>query len=427
VSAFVDAFRSKRVGLLVALGFASGLPLALTGTTLSAWMTNEGVDLKTIGLFGLVALPYNFKFVWAPLFDRFVVPWLGRRRGWMACTQLGLVGAIAVMGGVNPRAAPFALAALAVLVAFLSASQDIVSDAYRTDVLPETERASGTATFVLGYRAAMLVSGAFALILSARLPWQLVYWVMAALMAVGVAASWVAPEPETVRPPRTLGAAVVEPFVDYFARRGALVTLAFIALYKLGDSLASGMITPFLLKTGFGNAEVGALQKGLGLGATIVGTLLGGGLVAKLGVRRSLLWFGVAQAATNVTYMALALVGKSYWVLAGAITVDNVCGGLGTAAFVAYLMSLCNRRFSATQYALLSSASTVAGRLIGASAGFAAERFGWPVFFGGTIAAAAPALLLLVLAMPDGTGAPPPPPPVDSGPAAAQEKDPAPA
>jgi len=410
-SRFFDAFRSPRVWLLVALGFASGLPLALTGTTLSAWMTNSGVDLKTIGIFTLVGLPYSFKFVWAPLFDRWAAPWLGRRRGWMVAAQLALMAAIAVMGSLEPRVAPFALALLAVIVAFLSASQDIVSDAYRTDVLEEHERASGTATFVLGYRAAMLVSGALALVLSAFLGWHAVYWLMAALMGAGVVATMLAPEPAATRPPRTLAAAVVEPFVDYFRRDGAVLVLAFVVLYKLGDAIAGGMLTPFLLKTGFTNVEVGTLQKGLGLGATIGGTLLGGGLVARLGVRRALFLFGIAQATTNVAYLALALAGKNHLLLAVAITVDNVCGGLGTAAFVAFLMSLCNKRFSAFQYALLSSASSVGGRLLGAWSGFFAERWGWPLFFAGTIAIAAPALVLLAFLRGDAASPPAPLPP----------------
>ncbi len=252
----------------------------------------------------------------------------------------------------------------------------------------------------------MLVSGALALMLSSTLPWRTVYWLMAALMFIGVAATVFAPEPESTRPPRTLAAAVVEPFLDYFSRNGAILVLAFVILYKLGDSIAGGMITPFLLKSGYTNLEVGGLQKGLGLGATIAGTLLGGGLVAKLGVRRSLLFFGVAQALTNVGYLVLAMTPKSYVLLGGAIATDNVCGGLGTAAFVAFLMSLCNRRFSAFQYALLSSASSIAGRFLGASSGVLAERWGWPIFFGATIVAAAPALLLL-LSLPAGVAAPP--------------------
>ena len=229
MGAFINAFRSKRVGMLIALGFASGLPLALTRTTLSAWMTNAGVNLKTIGLFSLVTLPYSFKFVWAPLLDRFSFPLFGRRRGWMALTQVGLLLAIWTMADINPKSAPLAIAALAVLVAFLSASQDVVADAYRTDVLPPAERASGTSTWILGYRIAMLVSGAGALVLSDHMPWSRVYGVMALLMIVGIVATWRAPEPEVVPAPRTIADAVVKPFVDFFARKGAAVALAMLS------------------------------------------------------------------------------------------------------------------------------------------------------------------------------------------------------
>lgn len=395
MAGFLGAFRSKRVGLLIALGFASGLPFSMRGSTLSAWMMNAGVDLRTIGLFTLVGLFYTAKFVWAPLLDRFRLPWLGRRCGWMAATQLGLCAGIAAMGMVDPRSAPAALAALAALTTLLSATQDIASDAYRTDVLPPSERASGTATFIMGYRIAMLLAGAGALILSDHLPWPSVYLVMAGLMGVGLVASWAAPEPDPVRPPATLRAAVVHPFVEFFSRPGAMCAIAFIALYKFGDYVAADMITPFLIKTGFSNTEIGAVTKAFGMVATIVGVLVGGGLCAKLGVRCALLGFGILQAAANSGYLALALVGKSHTLLVAAIAIDCFCGGLSSAAFSAYIMSLCNQSFSATQYALLSSASVVLGRLFGGSAGYLVMAVSWPIFFAGTMAVAVPALVLL--------------------------------
>ncbi len=405
MGAFINAFRSKRVGMLIALGFASGLPLALTRTTLSAWMTNAGVNLKTIGLFSLVTLPYSFKFVWAPLLDRFAFPLFGRRRGWMVLTQLGLLLSIWVMSEINPQHAPLAIAAMAVLVAFFSASQDVVADAYRTDVLPPTERASGTSTWIMGYRIAMLVSGAGALVLSDHMPWSRVYMVMALLMGIGIVATWRAPEPEAVRPPRTIADAVVKPFVDFFTRKGAAMALTFVMLYRIGDTIAGGMVMPFLIKRGFSNSEIGYWNKGVGFAATVTGVMLGGGLVAKYGVRRCLLSFGVLLAAANTGYLALALHGKSVLLLAVAIGIDNVCGGMVDAAFAAFIMSLCNKSFSATQFALLSSASTFIGRLVSAGSGWLAAAVGWPLFFTITIAAAFPSLVLLMVAFPKDAGA----------------------
>jgi len=400
MGAFLNAFRSKRVGLLIALGFASGLPLALTRTTLSAWMTNAGVDLKTIGLFSLVSLPYSLKVVWAPLLDRFSLPLLGRRRGWMVLAQLGLLVGIGVMSKLDPQHAPLAIAAMAVLVAFFSSSQDVAADAYRTDVLPPAERASGTSTWIMGYRVAMLASGAGALVLSDHMPWSRVYMIMALLMGVGIVATWLAPEPEVVRPPRTITDAVVKPFEDFFRRKGAAVALIFVMLYRVGDTIAGGMVMPFLIKLGFSNSEIGYWNKGVGFGATIAGVVLGGGLVAKFGVRRCLLSFGLFAALANTGYLALALHGRSVPLLALAIGIDNVFGGTVDAAFAAFIMSLCNKSFSATQFALLSSASTIIGRLFSAGSGWLATSLGWPLFFALTIAAVLPSLVLLLVALP---------------------------
>jgi PAT family beta-lactamase induction signal transducer AmpG len=403
MGAFFAAFRSKRVGMLVGLGFASGLPLAMSGSTLGTWMTQVGVNLKTVGLFALVSLPYSFKFLWAPLLDRFHLPFMGRRRGWVALTQLGLALAIWCASSIDPRSMPAAMAASALLVAFLSASQDIVSDAYRTDVLPPEERASGTSTFVLGYRIAMLVSGAGALALSDYLPWPTVFKIMAVLMLPMVLITWRAPEPEAVRPPRTIADAFIKPFLDFFARRGALPGIGFVMLYKLGDYVASGMIQPFLIKTGFSGTEIAAWFKLVGFGAMTVGVLLGGGMVSKLGVRKALLLFGILASATNSGYLALSIVGKNHALLAAAIGIHNLCSGMAEAAFMTFLMALCNKSFSATQFALLSSASTVVGRTLGAGSGYLIAAAGWTVFFATTMAMAAPALLLLAL-VPRDTG-----------------------
>ena len=401
----LQVLRSPRAWLLVALGFASGLPLLLVGGTLSAWMTNEGINLKTIGIFTLVSSPYTFKFVWAPVMDRFALPFLGRRRGWMLLTQLGLMGAIAAMGTVDPKSTPWTMAALAVLVAFFSASQDVVSDAWRTDTLSEAERGFGVATFVMGYRFGMLAAGALALSLSQFIGWPRTYWTMAALMLVGVVATLVAKEPQGQRPPRTMTEAAVVPFVDYFRRNGAVLALLFLVLYKLGDAIAGGMTTPFFLKLGFSNLEVGAISKGVGMVATIGGALFGGALLARLGLRRSLFIFGALQALTNLTFLALALVGKNHMMLALAITTDNVCGGMATTAFGAFTMSLCNKRFSATQFALLSALANLGGRMLTATSGYLAEWMGWAGFFGLTVVLALPALVLLSF-LPEGIAAP---------------------
>lgn len=395
-TSLLTVLKSRRVWLLMAVGFASGLPLWLTGVTLSAWMKNEGVNLKTIGIFSLVALPYTFKVLWAPLMDRYTLPFLGRRRGWMLLTQVLLMGAIAAMGLVNPKDAPVAMACIAMGVTFLSASQDIVADAWRTDILTMEERGLGNSLYVTGYRLGMLVAGGLAFVLSDHLGWSRTYYVMGVLMGVGVVATLLAPEPQSVRPPRNLADAVVRPFVDYFRRKYALGVLAFLVLYKLGDAIAASMVTPFYIELGFSNTEIGALSKTLGMVATIGGGLLGGLLMVKLSMRRALFIFGAAQGITNLAFMALALVGKNDMMLASTIAVDNVCTGLGVTAFAAFLMSLCHKSFSATQYALLSALGTIANRLIGSLSGYLATWMGWPTFFGFTAVAAIPALVLLM-------------------------------
>lgn len=389
-----EVLTSPRVWLLVALGFSSGLPLLLVGSTLSAWMTDEGINLTTIGIFTLVMMPYSLKFTWAPLLDRYALPFLGRRRGWMLLSQLGLVGALAAMGTIDPKGSPLLMASLAVLVSFLSASQDVVADAWRTDTLPPEERGFGSATFVMGYRFGLLAAGGLALFIAQFHGWPQAYWSMAALMSVGVVATLAAREPDG-HAPRTFVDAVALPFREYFLRDGALLALAFLVLYKLGDAIAGGMTTPFFLKLGFTKAEIAAIAKMFGMLASLGGGLLGGVLMVKLGMRRSLYVFGALQALTNLTFLVLALAGKSTPLLTLAICADNLCGGMATTAFVAFIMSLCNKRFSATQYALLSALGTLGGRVLSGSSGFLAERLGWAGFFGLTVVLAIPALILL--------------------------------
>jgi MFS transporter, PAT family, beta-lactamase induction signal transducer AmpG len=397
-------FGQRKMAALLFLGFSSGLPLFLTSQTLQAWMTKEGVDLTTVGLVSLLGLPYSLKFFWAPVLDRYVPPFLGRRRGWLLISQLLLLLAIAAMSFHDPRRGLQLLAVNALLIAFFSATQDIAFDAYRVDVLSEREMGAGASLGVLGYRIALLLTGGAALVLADRMPWPTVYLLMAALMVVGVAATFFAPEPVLREGrPMTIGEAVIDPFVEFFRRTGpvwAIVLLVFTICYQLADRFAANMTTPFLLDIGFTQTDVGVVRGGIGLGATIVGVLAGGALVAKIGLNRSVWIFAFLQVASNLAYWWLAQVGADRGALVAAIVVENFAGGLVTAVFVAFMMSLCTRRFSATQYALLSSLMAFARDFIVAPSGSIAERTGWPTFFLLTLLAGIPAILLLPFVVP---------------------------
>jgi len=382
---------------MLPLGFASGLPLALTAGTLQAWLTVAGLDLRTIGIVTLVGLPYTLKFLWSPLMDRFVPPWLGRRRGWMVATQLGLIAGIAAMAVTGPADAIWALSVLAIAVAFLSASQDIAFDAYRADVLLAPERGIGAGISVTGYRIAMLISGAVALILSDHIGWQSTYLLMASLMLIGVATTLLSPEPSSaITPPRTLSEAVWGPIREFFSRSPAVGLLLLIVLYKVGDAFAGTLTTAFLIRgVGFSPTEVGVINKGMGLLATLFGALTGGALMARMGLFRALLLFGLLQAVSNLSFMVLAWTGKSYLVMVSAVAFENLSGGMGTAAFVALLMSLCDHRYTATQFALLSALGALGRVFVGPPSGYLVETVGWVVFFFITFLAALPGLGLL--------------------------------
>ena len=389
-------FGQPKMAALLFLGFASGLPFLLTQRVLQAWMTVAHVDLTTIGLFSLVALPYSLKFFWAPLLDRYVPPFLGRRRGWMLLTQLGLLVAIAAMSLHDPQLGLQALAINAIVVAFLSASQDISIDAYRTDVLEYDEMGAGAAINVLGYRIALLVTGSVALMLADRIPWPTVYVAMAALMVVGIVATVLAPEP-ILRdaPPRSLSDAVRLPFLEFFTRAGVgkgAIALLFIVLYKYPESLAQNMLTPFLLQTGFTQTDIGAVQGGVGLIATIVGSVAGGAILGRIGINKSLWLFGAAQALSNLMYYFLALLGKNQGFLIASVAVEYFCFGMVASGLVAFLMSLCSMRFSATQYALLSSLMAASRDILVAPGGRIAEAVGWPTFFLITVLVGIPAV-----------------------------------
>ncbi|HEY9630444.1 MAG TPA: AmpG family muropeptide MFS transporter [Coleofasciculaceae cyanobacterium] len=404
MSSLLQVFQSRKILALLLLGFSSGLPLFLTSKTLQAWMTVAGVDLGAIGLFSLVALPYSLKFLWSPWLDRFVPPFLGRRRGWLVIAQVGLVLAIGAMSLQNPGENLELLAINALAIAFLSASQDIAFDAYRVDVLEARETGAGAAITVLGYRIALLVTGSLALILADRMPWSIVYLYLAGLMALSIGFTLWAPEPERlVHPPETLAEAVKLPFIEFFQRSGILrgaIVLIFVVLYKFGDGLVNNMATPFLLQTGFTQTDIGQIQGGMGLLATIVGALAGGAVLSRIGINRSLWIFGALQALSNLAYLALAQVGQNYMLMVLTINVENFCAGLGTAAFVAFLMSCCNPSFSATQFALLSSLMAVSRDILVAPAGQIAKATGWAPFFVLSLVAALPGLLLLPVCAP---------------------------
>jgi PAT family beta-lactamase induction signal transducer AmpG len=392
-------FINRRISTMLFLGFSSGLPLALTSGTLQAWLTVARIDIRTIGIFALVGLPYTFKFLWSPLMDRFVPPWLGRRRGWMIISQFCQMVAIGAIAAISPNEFLWLLGVLAFMVAFLSASQDIAFDAYRADILRPSERGLGAALSVFGYRVAMLVSGALALITAERIGWQSTYLVMAVLMTVGMVTTFLSLEPEGVaETPKTVTSAIVDPLREFLARRAALSLLLLIVLYKLGDAFAGTLTTAFLIRgLGFSVSEVGVINKGLGLIALLLGALSGGALMVRLRMYQSLLWFGLLQAITNLGFMALAVVGKDHLGMALVVALENFAGGMGTAAFVALLMALCDHRFTATQFALLSALAAIGRVLVGPASGYLVEAIGWTDFFLLTFFSALPGLGLLWL------------------------------
>jgi PAT family beta-lactamase induction signal transducer AmpG len=360
-------------------------------------MRVEGIEIATIGFFAWAHLPYTFKFLWAPLLDRFRVPFLGRRRGWMLLWQLTLVVGIAGLGLINPSSHVNLLFAVALIVAICAASLDIVVDAYRTEILEPHERGPGGALYVTGYRAALVLSGAGVLILADYMSWSEAYFLLAGIMLITVVVTFMAaPAPKVVGSPKTLAQAAWRPLHDLATRQYAIAICAFLLLYKLGENIAGHLIHPFLIDVGFSTSAVGAINKGVGLPAAIAGTLLGGFAVTRLGVKRSLLIFGVLQAAPNLLYAYQYQAGPDHALLAFIVTTDQFCNGLATAALVVFLMSLCDRRFTAFQYAALSSITSVLGRIVSGWSGVIQESIGWPMFFAGSALGTLPALALLM-------------------------------
>jgi PAT family beta-lactamase induction signal transducer AmpG len=377
------------------LGFSSGLPLALTGATLQAWMKTENVDLTTIGIFSLVALPYTLKFLWSPFLDRYRLPFLGRRRGWILLTQIALALGFAAMAVISPSRMPTVMAVAAFLVTFLAASQDIVIDAWRTDILETSEYGMGAAMTNVGYRIAMLTSGALALILADHVGFTFVYLVMAASMSVGAVATLMSPEREVTRVPKTLKDAVILPFQEFFSRPGALEVLVFAVLYKLDAVLAQALTTPFQMEMGFSKTEIGAVAKTVGLVAVIAGTTLGGALMLRWEMRRSLWIFGWFQGVAGVSYVLLAHFGHNYPMMVTTNAAEYFCSGLGNAAYSAFLMSLCDKRYTATQFALLTSLMAFTRTVGAAPAGWLVLKLGWDTYYFITLFAGIPALLML--------------------------------
>ena len=395
----LQALGDKRMTAVLLLSFASGLPFNLTNFTLQAWLASEGLSIKTIGIFSLAALPYNIKFLWAPILDRYLPPILGRRRGWILIYQALLAVCIGIMGFSSPTKAPYVLGGIAVGLAFLSASQDIVIDAYRVDAIPASERALAAAAAAFGYRTAAMLAGAVLVYIAASLGWQRAFLCVAFLMAATMLATLWAPEPDVPgRPPRTLADAVWHPLRALLEQKGMWGFLALVLLYKLGDALALSLYSTFMIRgVGFSLHELSIAGKVNMTVSTMIGVAFGGWIYLRWGTFRSLLVFGIGQALTNLLYVWLALAGKKIWLLVLATSLDTMIGGMGQAAFVAFLVSLCSVDFSATQYALLSALAVLPRNVTGAIAGAIVPVIGWANFFLVTCLSAVPGLILLVI------------------------------
>lgn len=390
----------RNLFIILLLGFSSGLPLALTSSTLQAWFTVNGASLVTIGMLGLIGQPYIYKFLWSPLLDRYHLPVLGRRRGWLLLTQLGLLIAIIAMAFAHPKTSPYLLSFLALMVAFLSATQDMAIDAYRTEILPEQHTGLGAALYTWGFRISMMVSGGLALIFADYIGWKVTYFFLGLLMLVGITTTLLSAEPLSDQKkelqPQTLRAAILEPMQEFFARKAAVGILLFIVLYKLGDAMSVSLATPFLIRDlGFSLTTVGIVNKGIGLVATMAGILVGGAIMTRISLYRALFLFGLLQTAAIFTLMQLALLGKNYHFLVFAISADNFCNAMGTVACVAFLTSLCDHRYTATQFALFSALAAVGRVFVAPVAGVMLEHMSWATFFGWAIVACLPGLLLL--------------------------------
>jgi PAT family beta-lactamase induction signal transducer AmpG len=388
---------SYRMLVMLFTGYCSGLPLLLIGSTLQAWLLNEGVDLTDIGLVSLLGLPYVLKFLWAPLLDRFQLPFLGRRRGWMFFFQIFMVISILGLSMSDPKSGLTMVRFWSFLIALFSASQDIVIDAYRREILPDEELGLGSSLYVNGYRLAMLVSGAFALFLADRIPWKEVYQILAACMALALVFTVIAPrESHHIKIPSNLKEAVVGPLMDFFTRPGAWIMLLFILLYKVGDSMASNMTTPFILDIGYSKTDIATVAKTFGMIATIAGGLLGGLVMLRHNMKWSLTVFGILQAVSTIGFAFLPSMPHGILSLATVIAFENLASGMGTSAYAAYMASLTNKQFTATQFALLTALMGVPRVILASPTGWMSKVLGWENFFIVCTAIALPGLLLLI-------------------------------
>jgi len=388
---------SRRMVVACIMGYVAGLPLELTGFVLKTWMREQGVDLAVIGLFALVGLPYTLKFLQAPLLDRFSIARLGRRRGWMLIFQSALILSIFFLGRTNPGQAPWLVAIAAFFVTLFSASQDIVIDAYRREDLSDEELGLGSSLYIAGYRLGMLLAAGGGLILADHISFAMVYALMALCLVPGLAATLLTPEPPTpYGTPQTLSEAIIDPFIEYFRRPNAVWILAFILLYKIGDTMASSMTAPFYVDLQFTKTEVGTLVKLIGFWAIISGSFIGGILMLRIGINKSLWIFGVLQAVSTAGFAVLSIMGHDLYMLAFVIGFENLTSGMGTSAYAAFMASITNKKFTATQYALLTSLMGIPRVVASSGTGYIAEAFGWNYFFIFCTLIAIPGMLMLV-------------------------------
>lgn len=391
-----DVLASPKMIAILVLGAASGFPNQITESVLQAWMKDAGATNTTIGILSYVALPYLLKFLWAPLVDRYPLPLAGRRRGWILVMQIALAITIAMFALQNPAESLTPIAICATAIVFFSATQDIAFDAYRTDVAKPHERGLAAAATNLGYRTTAWVVAAFALAMSQYFGWKPALLILAAVMAAFAVATLLAPEPEyQTGPPRTLRESLVTPLKELLGTRGAVAMIVLVVLFKVGDAFALRLFTPFMMDVGFEKAEIGVIVKAFFTGGAIVGSILGGIFMVRLGLLRSMLLFGVLQTATNFLYYALALTGKSYPLMIAAVSLDNVAGAMGNIASVALIMALCDVRYSAFQYALLSAFALSPRYLLGGPAGWIADHWGWDMYYIVSVLLAMPGLLLV--------------------------------
>ena len=398
-------YSEKKIIISMIMGFVAGLPLLLTITLLQAWLTDVNVSKSTIGLFALIGLPYSLKFLWAPIFDRYVISPLGRRRGWLLFVQVLLIISIFLLGQSNPEINLYNVAVLSLSVTFFSASQDIVIDAYRRESLQEKEQTIGASAYVLGYRFGALAAGAGGLILADIYSYSFVYTLMSLIMLLGVVTTFFANEPKITAQPTTLKESIIEPFKEFFNRYQVekndiqkyvpYLILLFVLLYKVGDTMAHSLSTNFYLEIGFSKTEIGTVVKFFGLGATLIGAFVGGVLSLKIGLYKSLIYFGVFQLIATLGFAVLFYTGDNIVMLIGVITLENLAAGMGYTAYLAFIANMTSKQFTATQFALMTALMSLPRTFLSGTSGFLVEILDWDIYFIFCSLIAIPALLIL--------------------------------